>query len=223
MKAVLLAGGQGSRFGEITRTTPKPLIKVGGKELIRHTLDALPGNIKECIIVLGHLGEQIERKIGREYNGLKISYVTQEKTGTGGALLASKKSLVDGEMFLTVGCDDIFGKQELNKLLKPRPTYGVFFGKGGNASKTQIRQDKGVFRGFQPKEDSGQPHFFGVGAYVLPWQIFREDFFVAANGELSLPHTIAHAAFETEVVQINHWLPVNNLQEKEVAEILLRL
>jgi MurNAc alpha-1-phosphate uridylyltransferase len=39
MKAVILAGGRGSRFGDLTLQIPKPLITVAGKPLIEHILN----------------------------------------------------------------------------------------------------------------------------------------------------------------------------------------
>ena len=38
MKAIILAAGKGKRFGEITKITPKPLIKLGDITLIEHNI-----------------------------------------------------------------------------------------------------------------------------------------------------------------------------------------
>ena len=44
MKAVLLAAGEGVRLLPITATRPKHLIRVGGKPILEHCLDALKAN-----------------------------------------------------------------------------------------------------------------------------------------------------------------------------------
>ena len=41
MKAIILAAGIGSRLGDITKTIPKPMIKIDGKPILEH-------NIKMC-------------------------------------------------------------------------------------------------------------------------------------------------------------------------------
>jgi len=39
MKAVILAGGQGTRMGEETQLRPKPLVEIGGHPIIWHILN----------------------------------------------------------------------------------------------------------------------------------------------------------------------------------------
>ena len=41
MDAVILAGGRGSRLGSLTKSTPKPMIKIGGKPILWHILKIL--------------------------------------------------------------------------------------------------------------------------------------------------------------------------------------
>ena len=219
MKAVLLAGGRGSRFGDITLTVPNPLIKVGGKELIRHVLDVLPFEVTECVIVLGYLGHLIRACLGDRYDCLVLSYVYQDKSGTGGALLSAEPLMRKEEFFLTAGCDDIFGKNELSKLVRSHPAYGIFFGTPGKNTGIEVSFDsKNIFRGFKSVAEASKPRYFGVGAYLLPNRIFDEEFFPLQNGELSIPHTLARCSFPVEVVIVEKWMPVNDLAEKEVAE-----
>ena len=45
MKAIILAAGIGSRFGDVTKTTPKCLIKIGGKIIARSVVKALRKNV----------------------------------------------------------------------------------------------------------------------------------------------------------------------------------
>jgi N-acetyl-alpha-D-muramate 1-phosphate uridylyltransferase len=60
-RAMILAAGLGQRMRPITDTTPKPLVKVGGKRLIDYSVDALrAARVPEAIVNVHHLASQIE-------------------------------------------------------------------------------------------------------------------------------------------------------------------
>ncbi len=89
MKAVILAGGLGTRMGEICYYLPKPLVEIQGKPILLHQIEALKKEgISDFIIVTGYLGEKIEEYFedGNKF-GVNIAYY-REKTplGTAGAL-----------------------------------------------------------------------------------------------------------------------------------------
>ena len=81
MKAMILAAGRGERMRPLTDTTPKPLLKVGGKPLIVWHVERLAAaGFKEIIINHAHLGEQIENALGNGAKwGLSISYSAELK------------------------------------------------------------------------------------------------------------------------------------------------
>ena len=55
MQAVILAGGKGTRFGNVTKSIPKPMVKVGNKPIIWHILKLLSNRgIREFIICTGY-------------------------------------------------------------------------------------------------------------------------------------------------------------------------
>ena len=89
MKAVILAGGKGTRLAKLTKNTPKPLIKVGGKPVIEHQILLLRKyGIKEIWILSGYLGKKIREYLqdGKKWK-VKIHYYQEEKPlGTAGAL-----------------------------------------------------------------------------------------------------------------------------------------
>lgn len=61
MKAVILAGGQGSRLAEETELRPKPLVEVGGKPIIWHIMRIYAHHgIKDFVICAGHKGEMLK-------------------------------------------------------------------------------------------------------------------------------------------------------------------
>lgn len=89
MKAVILAGGFGSRMGDICLNTPKPLIEILSKPILSHQIDALKKEgITDFLIVTGYLAEKIEDYFGDGQKfGVNISYYREETPlGTAGAL-----------------------------------------------------------------------------------------------------------------------------------------
>lgn len=61
MKLVILAGGYGSRLGEVTATIPKPMVEVGGKPILWHIMKTYSYyGIKDFIICLGYKGDIIK-------------------------------------------------------------------------------------------------------------------------------------------------------------------
>lgn len=60
-QAVILAGGKGSRLGNLTETVPKPMIRFHGRPFIHYLLNQIKSQgIEEVLILTGYLGDQIE-------------------------------------------------------------------------------------------------------------------------------------------------------------------
>lgn len=89
MKAVILAGGIGSRMGDLCKDFPKPMTRLCGKPVLQHQIEALhKEGIDDFIIVVGHLHHIIEDYFsdGAAF-GVSITYYREEAPlGTAGAL-----------------------------------------------------------------------------------------------------------------------------------------
>jgi len=98
MQVAILAGGLATRLGDLTRNQPKSLVKVWGEPFLEYQLELLKGGgIKDIVLCISHLGEQIERHFGngREY-GVNIKYSVEDKLlGTAGALKRAEALLND--------------------------------------------------------------------------------------------------------------------------------
>ena len=69
MIAMILAAGRGERMGQLTRNTPKPLLKIKGKPLIVYQIESLViAGVEKIIINTGRLGDQICETLGSGEN-----------------------------------------------------------------------------------------------------------------------------------------------------------
>jgi NDP-sugar pyrophosphorylase family protein len=99
----ILAGGSGTRLGELVRDTPKPLVEVAGEPFLYHQLRLLAAHgAREIVCCVGYRGAQIEHAVGRRRFGLRIAYSHDgpELLGTLGAIRRARSLL--GERFLVL-------------------------------------------------------------------------------------------------------------------------
>jgi len=79
MKAVILAAGQGTRLRPLTNHLPKCLVQVHRKPLLQYQLESLQqAGIQHCVIVVGYLGDMVQRHFGPKFGNVRITYVTNE-------------------------------------------------------------------------------------------------------------------------------------------------
>jgi NDP-sugar pyrophosphorylase family protein len=108
MKAIILAGGAGTRLRPLTYEVPKPLIPIQGKTLTEHQFELLKRHgIKDIVLAVGYKSDQIIDKFkdGKEL-GLNISYVVEdEPLGTAGCLNILKPQL--NETFIMMNGDEL--------------------------------------------------------------------------------------------------------------------
>lgn len=105
MKAIILAGGKGTRLAPYTTILPKPLMPVGDKPILEIVIrQIVQFGFDEITLAVGHLSGLIEAYFGDGTRfGAKISYSREDKPlGTAGPL-----SLIDGldETFLVMNGD----------------------------------------------------------------------------------------------------------------------
>jgi NDP-sugar pyrophosphorylase family protein len=96
MKAVILAGGEGTRLRPLTLTTPKPVVPVVDRPFLRHQLDLLAtAGVTEIVFSVAYRPERIQSVFGDGAAlGRKIRYAVEETPlGTGGAVKNAEAEL----------------------------------------------------------------------------------------------------------------------------------
>jgi len=107
MKAVIIAAGKGKRLSPITSTTPKPMIPIGGKPLLEHSILSLREvGITEILIIVGYREDIIKDYFGDGLNkfNVKIDYISQiEHLGTAHAVGFAKDFVGEDNFLLMYG------------------------------------------------------------------------------------------------------------------------
>src|ERR671928_936701 len=127
MKAVILAGGRGTRLSEETGLKPKPMVEIGGRPILWHIMKGLSAHgLDEFVICLGYRGYVIKEYFANYYlhssdvtfdvargsmevhqetaEPWRVTLIdTGEETATGGRLRRVLDYLGDDEFFFTYG------------------------------------------------------------------------------------------------------------------------
>jgi bifunctional UDP-N-acetylglucosamine pyrophosphorylase/glucosamine-1-phosphate N-acetyltransferase len=202
MKAVVLAAGEGVRLQPITLTRPKHMIKVGGKPLLEHCLNAIKASgISEVLIVIHYVGNTIREYFddGKKF-GLKVGYVEQkEMLGTGNAVSTVKPHVT--EDFLLIYGDLLFSKEVINRVLnlhrkeKAEAVMAVApVENPENYGIVELENDEKVKRIVEkPKKNEAPTNLANAGIYVFSTEIFDKIRETAASvrGEWEITDAIS--------------------------------
>ena len=223
MQAVILAAGQGTRMGALTRETPKPMLRLLGTPMLEWKLAMLPEAIDEVIVIVGYLGEQIEAYFGNEWRGRKISYVYQkELNGTGGALTLTK-DILSGPALVMMG-DDLYHPEDLSDLT--RETSAVLGLAVDDAEHYGLLEVDGAGHLAKITE---RPHGYrtgivNTGAYLLHLHFFDYPLVPISETEYGLPQTLALMGQDTpvKVLSARAWQPVGKPDDIPLGETFLK-
>ncbi len=107
MKAVILAGGKGTRLRPLTYSIPKPLLPIGRKPILEIIIERLrEHNVEEVILTVEYKAELI-RSYFRDGNGLGVRILYHQEnrfSGTAGPV-KQVEHMLDGEPFITMNGD----------------------------------------------------------------------------------------------------------------------
>lgn len=196
---VVVAAGRGSRLGDLTRDTPKPLLEVGGTPLLLRILDGMSAaGITDIGVIIGYRGEQVEHAV-RE-SGLPIRFEFRRQTeldGTARAVALARDLLgeepfcfswgdilVDRQNYVAVvdaasGADGALAVNEVDD-----PWTGAAVDVDAAGFVTRIVE--------KPPRGTSTTRFNNAGLGVLPGSVWRyvDELQPSPRGEYELPRAV---------------------------------
>jgi len=128
MKAMIFAAGLGSRLRPLTDTTPKPLIEIGGKPILRRVLENLiAAGVDEAVVNVHHLAPMIYKYLSDNNNfgiTIHISDESRQLLDTGGGVLAAARWL-DGNGPIVIHNADIATDLDLKAMVSNHSASGA--------------------------------------------------------------------------------------------------
>lgn len=224
MQCVILAAGKGTRLKPLTDNCPKPLVKVSGRPLIDHIVEALPSAVDELIIVVGYLGDMIKEYCGTEFHGKKVTYIVQEEQkGTAHALWLCK-DLLRGR-FLFMFADDIHGKADIARMTSYSRALLAKTSDNPERFGVIVRNPDGTLFEIIEKPTHPPSNLVSTGIMVLDDSIFKYEPQTPVNGEYYLTEVIERYArdYPIAVVEEEFWIAIGYPEDITRAETILSI
>lgn len=242
MKAVLLAGGLGTRMREETEFRPKPMVEVGGRPVLWHIMKILAGHgIKDFVIAAGYKSEYIKNyffnygpsrmdftvTLGRRdsvvYHGSHdeddwtVTVVdTGQETMTGGRIKRVQEYVGDETFFATYG--DGIASVDISALIKFHQSHGL------EATMTVTRpysrfgvvdmDSNGVIGRFREKPQ--MEDWVNIGYFVLDPKVFK---YIDHDSTVFEQRPLHSLAEKSQIAAFKHegfWQPMDTLRETEL-------
>jgi len=138
VKAVILAGGLGTRLLPLTKKTPKPMLPLGKKPILEHLIDWNKKNgVKSIVLCVSHLRKTIEDYFGDGENfGVNIEYAISNKPLATAGQLKTAEEFID-DTFVCMYGDSIFDFS-LRNMIKQHIAKKAFVTMSLNEYKTNL-------------------------------------------------------------------------------------
>jgi glucose-1-phosphate cytidylyltransferase len=241
MKAVILAGGLGTRMREETEYRPKPMVEVGGKPVLWHIMKIFASQgVTDFVILTGYKGEMIKRfffdysmlnldftvNIGdrssveffgsHEEDGWKVTVLdTGEMSLTGERLLRARNHLGDEPFYLTYG--DGIANVNLAELLRTHRETGATLTISTSKPRSRFGVvsvgNEGLVERFLEKPEGQE--IVNIGYMVANNSLFE---YLEVGGSLE-DKPLAKLAQANLLAAHNHdgfWQPMDTIRELEI-------
>jgi mannose-1-phosphate guanylyltransferase/phosphomannomutase len=181
MKAVVMAGGEGTRLRPLTSNQPKPMVSIVGKPCMEHILELLREHgMTDVIVTVAFLPQAIRGYFGNgESLGLEIGYSVEESPlGTAGSVRLAAKQL--DETFVVISgdalCDvDLSALVAFHKERGAAVTIGLKSVDNPLEFGIVVTDDEGKIERFLEKPSWGQvfSDTINTGIYVLEPEVLK--------------------------------------------------
>ncbi|AQQ08881.1 Bifunctional protein GlmU [Sedimentisphaera cyanobacteriorum] len=131
MKVVCYAAMESTECCPHTVNRPAAMLKALDKTVIEHNLLAC-GEAEEYIVFVGFEADKIIEKLGHEFNGVKVRFITAS-TKWQDCLTEISRSLVDTRQVLLFRCDKIYSKKDMQMLADEKNAKLTSYGEEVNA------------------------------------------------------------------------------------------
>jgi len=183
MKALILAGGFGTRLRPLSCTRPKLMFPIVNRELLDWTLENLSkSGVDRVILAVNHMAEALERSFRYSRHGMEIVYSRESRPlGTGGPIKNAEGFLIeDGEPFFVLN-GDVFSDVDYGKLYKFHEDSGatvtIALYEVEDPSRFGVVElnEKGQVMRFieKPKPEEAPSKLVNAGVYVLNPSILK--------------------------------------------------
>ena len=174
MKALVLAGGSGSRLRPITHTSAKQLVPVANKPVLFYGLEAIrDAGIRDVGIVVGDTAPEIRAAVGDGSRfGLEVTYIPQEAPlGLAHAVLIARDFLGDDDFVMYLGDNFIVGgiNDLVERFRRERPAAQIMLTRVSDPRAFGVAELDGAGRvvGLEEKPERPKSDLALVGVYLF--------------------------------------------------------
>jgi len=172
MKAVILAAGIGSRFGDMTKDMPKAMLDINGKPIIGHQISKLLRfGITNITICVGHQKEKIIDYCRNEFKGAKLNFIENNnylKTNNMYSLYLAKECF-ENQDFILLNGDALFDNRIIETAKENVGKALAFFDSGNfDAEELKLKITDGKTSEIMPKKsDMNNSDGATIGVFVF--------------------------------------------------------
>jgi glucose-1-phosphate thymidylyltransferase len=234
LRGVILAGGKGSRLGELTRVTNKHLLPVGPFPMVYHPLKKMvEAGIRDILLVSGteHMGDFVELLGSGREHGCNLTYRVQDEAGGIAQALGLAELHCRGMRSLVILGDNIF-LDPLEKLLSaanqfPERAWVALkqVHDPGRYGVAELKGDRIV--GIEEKPKQPKSDYAVAGIYLYPPDVYDvvKQLRPSARGELEITDVNRHyldAGRLGYTILSGYWTDAGTLDSLAVANELVR-
>ncbi|MFE9020850.1 glucose-1-phosphate thymidylyltransferase [Streptomyces sp. NPDC007808] len=201
MKALVLAGGAGTRLRPITHTSAKQLVPVANKAVLFYGLESIAAaGITDVGVIVGETADEIQDAVGDGTRfGLEITYIPQERPlGLAHAVLIARDYLGDDDFVMYLGDNFIVGgiTDLVDEFRDHRPDAQILLTRVQDPRSFGVAEldDLGRVVGLEEKPRHPKSDLALVGVYLFTPAIHEAVRAVTPSwrGELEITHAIQH-------------------------------